>query len=163
MRILDRVVGLVVLGLSATAAASVAQAQAQAQGSGPGPIAERLRAEYLSREGFSLADANGDARLDRAEWLTRIWTVYRDHDADGDGRLSMEEFLDKDCGGLPPPHLDWCRNSARSYFRRDARRGFITRDTLAGRAGANFRFNDLDRDGFVTRAEELSASGVRQP
>lgn len=135
-----------------------------AQDRPPAPGPERLaRAEYLSRNGFELADANHDGRLDRTEWLARHWTLFRDYDADGDERLSVEEYLDKNCGGLPQPHLGWCQNSARSDFRRYARRSFITRVSLAPSAGSNFRFNDLNRDGFVTRQEELSASGVGHP
>ena len=67
------------------------------------------------------------------------------------------------CGGLArnTDHYRWCVTSLDGRFRSLSRRGMITPDAVARDARSDFRRNDLNRDGYVTRAERAEASNVR--
>ncbi|WP_372706124.1 hypothetical protein [Brevundimonas sp.] len=107
-----------------------------------------------------MSDHDDDDRLSLAEWRGKEWLVYSQFDHDRSGQLDAREFDDKHCGGLgadipsQPPQRLWCLASAAREFRRlSGRHGGITAESLAGQARRGFQFNDLNRDGFVTREE----------
>ncbi len=64
-----------------------------------------LRSEYLARRVFSIFDANGDGRVDRAEFLSsvkrllfgsdreKLYFAFRVHDHDADGAISEPEMF----------------------------------------------------------------------
>lgn len=157
---------LVSIWLASSLALSQPAAITVPQYTPPADLQQRVaRSAELSANRFSLADENGDGRLDLAEYAVGEWLPFADYDHGRDGGIDQEEFLDKQCGGYgadgagAPPERQWCRNSARSQFRRMSRgRGLITPASLAGQTRDRFRFNDLNHDGFVTRNEELAAA-----
>jgi hypothetical protein len=130
----------------------------------PDPAQRLERSRYLAENAFRLSDTNQDGRLSEAEWFAQEWLIYGEYDHNRDGRLSPEEFHDMRCGGYGadtpsrPPRRRWCLSSATREFRRLAgSRGAIVPESLAGQARRGFRFNDLDRGGYVTRDEQLRA------
>lgn len=116
-----------------------------------------------------MSDQNGDGRLTMAEWHSKEWLVYSQFDHDRDGRLDSGEFNDKHCGGLgadipsQPQLRTWCLSSAAREFRRlSGRQNGVSARSLAGQARRGFRFNDVNRDGFVTREEQVRAMQQRR-
>ncbi len=125
---------------------------------------DRLEAaRERSIRAFDEADADRDGRLNRDEWRAKAWATYAPFDADQNVQISWAEFADMMCGGIDAssPHRGWCENSARGEFRRLARSGVIRPQAIWPGADRDFRRNDLDRDGFVTREERQRASAVR--
>ena len=131
----------------------------------PADLSERgERARYLSENAFDMVDADRDGRLTLAEWRNKEWLTYSEFDHDRNGLLDATELKDMQCGGLGadtpnrPPLLRWCLSSAEQEFRRLSPSGRgISADSLASQARRGFEYNDLNRDGFVTREEQQLA------
>lgn len=113
-------------------------------------------------QAFDNADADHDGRLNRDEWRAKAWAVYAPFDANRDALIDWTEFADMQCGGIDAssPHRGWCESSVRGDFRRLARSGVIRPEATWPEADRDFRRNDLDRDGSVTREERQRASAV---
>jgi hypothetical protein len=114
------------------------------------------------RESFARFDADRDDAMTFAEYVRWEWHgSYARGDANADGQLSWQEFLDKDCGrlrseGIPRKYYEWCSASANRNFRREARRGVIGFAEFARKCRRYFRINDRNGDGLVTIDEVLS-------
>jgi len=117
------------------------------------------------REDHQTFDANRDGRIDRAEWLRWQWTrAYAKDDLDGDGSLSRDEYVLRNCGEparVGAHFFDGCRRSSLQVFARESERGRVTARSTARSSTRFFNYNDMNHDGFVT-VEEMIAR-ARQP
>ena len=113
-------------------------------------------AAYAHSETFRNADRNHDGRLDREEFLDRNWGFYLTYDVDGDGKLSMAEFIAINCypepaGSRRPWIFEGCVKSQYDRLGPNSRDAgfFVTRETSRRISDSFFRDNDRNHDGYM--------------
>jgi Ca2+-binding EF-hand superfamily protein len=113
---------------------------------------------------FARVDADRSGSLDLNEWWENAWQFELVFDVDRDGRVSRDEYLSgraRRSEPRDPDHRDfagWMEDYDERRFNRLSSRGFLGREKLAREVRADFRRNDLNRDGQVTEEERREAN-----
>jgi hypothetical protein len=98
-------------------------------------------------------DQDRDGRISFDEWLEKEWQFLVTYDTDGDERLSMPEYIAAFCVSTPGLEAAYatCKRSKEDDFGvRGSTPGFrITREVFSLLAKRSFSSNDTNGDGYL--------------
>ena len=139
-----------ILGLSLAAFGLAGAAYAAAPQGGADPMGDKTvtKAEFMSKHGemFDKLDTNRDGKLDKADRAAHMAQRFDTVDADKNGSLSRAEFDAAHAHG--PESDDTAPDGKRMHHGGGHGMGMMM-----------VRMADTNKDGSVTRAEFLAASG----
>jgi hypothetical protein len=133
----------------------------QASAAAPVPTEALVPAERLEKNRAYQAaapdpDRNGDGRISFEEWLDKEWRFLLSYDTDGDQRLSMAEYIAVFCVSVPGRREDTayaaCEKTKRGDFGEAVREPSfkITRQVYSPVARRSFSYNDKNGDGYLS-------------
>ena len=129
------------------------------------PTSERVAIrEVYSLTKFARNDADGNGSLSLAEWWEAAWQSELLADVNRDGLVTREEFLGSRTSPREPSDAGlrefngWMLRDHEQRFGRLSRDGRLSRERLGREVRADFRRNDLNRDGQVTGEERREAN-----
>lgn len=173
---------IVALGIGSATVAGVAQARGWGDGPdgcgqrGPGMMGQSGGPGMMGQRGggggpLAMIDADQDGTVTRAEFDTFHGLAFKAMDADGDGQVERQAFLDARTAG--PQRNGGNRSGWRAEQRTERMgqrfdvwdadgNGIVTEAEFTTQAEARFQSMDLDGDGQVT-GQEMAAQRMFGP
>lgn len=116
-----------------------------------------MTAKDLAIQWFKANDRDKDGYLTVEEVVTYETKIMKREDLDGDGKLSLQEYL----AGIPSGRADIVAEQTKRFARMDADGdGFVTVEEMTVFYQAELTKADKDGDGKVTLEEWLSFTAV---
>ena len=121
----------------------------------PPEVRRERRNAFISKNRWRLFDANSDGRLTFEEYLDSEWAGYLAQLPAGECRVTRQYFLMSFLGDPNDPRSYWKlpyqeQIVDKIYRKLDRdRKGYITRDDLRSRAMDSFKYSDKGRKGYL--------------
>lgn len=121
----------------------------------PPEVRRERRNAFISKNRWRLFDANSDGRLTFEEYLNSEWAGYLAQLPAGECRVTKQYFLMRFLGDPKDPKSYWKlpyqeKITTNIYNEIDRdRKGYITRDDIRAQAMSSFNYSDRGRKGYL--------------